>query len=758
MPNVRFRLKACVRAGWNSGLCTGAPSMRLLLALIWSLALCGEALSQPGPLRDPGFDQPLDAGSAAWRGNATTQLWLDRENPESGEASLRVSVVPNGSQGFASVSQTIPAGPFEGRVIRFRAAARVLPGSEGVGLWLRVDRPEGGASFFDNMRDRPIRDSSWRYYDILAPVAVGSERILVGLLAQSGTAWIDTASIEDLGPIGAGDVGPAPLTSRGVENLEAFALLYGYVRWFHPTAEGVDWNGVALAGVDRIEGAADPADLAARLTDFFAPLAPTLQVSSEGVPRVPEMRADQSLIRWSHRGVEMRSGPLYRSELMRADAYEDITGDLPGGVSFRLPLTVPQPRGGWHLAHFDLSRPGSYRPSGDDRTTRLAAVIVAWSVLQNFYPYFDIVGDHWREALPSALAGAAAGPSGTELLSTLERLTVPLVDGHALIGPQDRAGGLPFQWDWIEERLVITQDVEGLGVSAGDVVVAIDGEATETAVAAEAALISGSPQWRLHRALERLRTGPVGSTVTLEVASVGTGSRSITVPLTTRGPADNLREPRPPVVSDLGNGVIYIDLTRVSENDLANADLTGVRAAVFDLRGYPGRVRASWLAQLVDQDISTAPLLIEIATRPDRAEEGRSTENLAWWIRPAQPYFSGPSVFLTDARAISYAETLLGMVEAYDVGKIIGSSTAGANGDVNTVLLPGGYSLRWTGLEVPRHDGRPLQGIGIPPDVAVRRTIDGVRRHRDEVLHAALGVLTQALEENAGDPAAVGGR
>lgn len=720
--------------------------MRLLLVLIWSLALCGAAVSQSDLLRDPDFDLAPDAAGAVWRGNPNAELWLDDQNPQSGETSLRVSAVEETDQGFAAISQSIPAGSFEGRVVRFRAAVRVQPGSDGAGLALLVDRQAGGVSFFDDMRDRPISDTDWRFYDIVAPVEAGSQRIIVGLQVRSGAAWIDTASIEDLGPIGAGDAGPAPLTTRSQENLEAFARLYGYVRWFHPAPEDVDWNAVALAGVDRIEAAADAAELSARLVELFAPLAPTLQVSSEGLP-APVVETAQGLVRWRHFGVGMRPRSVYRSELIDAETYEDVAGDLPGGVAFRLPLTAQRPGSGWSPSHFDLQRPFIYRPSGQDRTTRLAAVVVAWSAMQNFYPYFDVVGDRWGDALAPALAEAAIVRSEAEFVNVLERLTVPLVDGHVVINPQDRRGALPFQWDWVEGQLVIVQDVESLGLSAGDLVLRINGQASRDAIDLESSLISGSPQWRLYIALERLRSGPVGTTVALEVANPQGGARSLDVSLMARGPGDELREPRPPTVSDLGDEILYIDLTRASMDDLNDVDFSRASAAIFDMRGYPGGIQATFLSHLIDREISTAPFEVEIAIRPDRDPTGRTIYDGAWAISPAQPRFSGRTVFLTDARAISHAESILGMVEAYDIGVIFGSATAGANGNVNTVALPGGYSLRWTGMEVSRHDRQPLHGVGIPPDIRVERTIEGIRRHEDEVLDAALTWLRQ-------DPAA----
>jgi C-terminal processing protease CtpA/Prc len=65
-------------------------------------------------------------------------------------------------------------------------------------------------------------------------------------------------------------------------------------------------------------------------------------------------------------------------------------------------------------------------------------------------------------------------------------------------------------------------------------------------------------------------------------------------------------------------------------------------------------------------------------------------------VQPEKPYFSARRVFLTDGRAISYAETVMGIVERYKLGAIVGGPTAGTNGNVNPFRLPGGYRVSWT--------------------------------------------------------------
>jgi C-terminal processing protease CtpA/Prc len=113
----------------------------------------------------------------------------------------------------------------------------------------------------------------------------------------------------------------------------------------------------------------------------------------------------------------------------------------------------------------------------------------------------------------------------------------------------------------------------------------------------------------------------------------------------------------------------------------------------------------------------------------------------AWPVPPAAPRFRAKVAFLADARAISYAETYLGMVEQYHLGEIVGSTTAGTNGNVNPFVLPGGYRVTWTGMKVLKRDGSQHHGIGIHPTIPAERTRAGVAAGRDEVLEAGIAAV-----------------
>jgi hypothetical protein len=70
-------------------------------------------------------------------------------------------------------------------------------------LWLRVDRPNQHIGFFDNMEDRPIRESEWRQYSVEGQVAADAARIAFGAMAAgAATADFDSVALETHGADG----------------------------------------------------------------------------------------------------------------------------------------------------------------------------------------------------------------------------------------------------------------------------------------------------------------------------------------------------------------------------------------------------------------------------------------------------------------------------------------------------------------------------------------------------------------------------
>ena len=99
---------------------------------------------------------------------------------------------------------------------------------------------------------------------------------------------------------------------------------------------------------------------------------------------------------------------------------------------------------------------------------------------------------------------------------------------------------------------------------------------------------------------------------------------------------------------------------------------------------------------------------------------------------------------LINEYTVSQAEHTGLFLEAANGTVFIGSGTTGANGDVTSLVLPGGVTVRFTGQAVRHADGRQLQRVGLVPHVKIRPTIDGLRNGKDEVLETAVKYLEKS--------------
>jgi C-terminal processing protease CtpA/Prc len=293
----------------------------------------------------------------------------------------------------------------------------------------------------------------------------------------------------------------------------------------------------------------------------------------------------------------------------------------------------------------------------------------------------------------------------------------------------------------IEGQIVVTATADK-AVVRGDVIVSVGGRPATEQMAADKALVSGSPQWRLVRACQQFDAGPVGSTVALRLRRGG-ADLDVTV---ARGDPMSEQFARPSI-DRLDDGIYYIDLSRASMTDLdAVMDrLATAPGVVFDVRGYPSSNHKVLSHLLTRPDDSKAWLAVPHVIRPDHTSTSMPTWETSGWELPVlQPHIGGRVAFLTGPGAVSYAESVMGLVEHYHLGAIVGAATAGTNGNKAEITEPTGCRTTFTGMRVTKHDGARQHLIGIQPTIPASRTIAGVIAGRDEVLEKALAYVRGA--------------
>jgi C-terminal processing protease CtpA/Prc len=103
-----------------------------------------------------------------------------------------------------------------------------------------------------------------------------------------------------------------------------------------------------------------------------------------------------------------------------------------------------------------------------------------------------------------------------------------------------------------------------------------------------------------------------------------------------------------------------------------------------------------------------------------------------------QSQYSGKVIILVDEVSLSQAEYTAMAFRAAPNAKVIGSTTAGADGNVSAIPLPGNLRSMISGIGVFYPDKKPTQRVGILQDIEVKPTIAGIRDGRDELIEEAI--------------------
>lgn len=550
------------------------------------------------------------------------------------------------------------------------------------------------------------------------------------------------------GPV-AGDEAAATLSDTDITNLRRFTRVYTVARWFHPSdaALAADWDALAVEAVPQVIAARSDAELSSLLKDMFGPIVEGFEVSTQPFAPITSVEDDNIRWRWVHSGFEgsVRTGySRYRTNFRSLGPGPFFEEAISPGLWVRFPIRATK-SGEETPAMVKREqfpgKPEGWVPAGFDRSTRIAATIVGWDVLDQFYPYWDEVGVDWDARFADQLQRAATAQDDSAFRDALNQMMHELRDGHArVVYTSPRRSIMPVVFNRIGDAIVIGWAGEGIDLPPGSQVITIDGESVEERLARSMDSFSGSSHFRELRALDDLAYGPADSIATLTITSPAGENRTVTIPRVPLSLETYPRMPRPDAISDVGAGLLYVDLTHADDAQLvAAADrLAAARGIVCDLRGRPAGTFFI-LSHLTDQTIRSARFDIPVRQLPDQV--GVHYSETGWWLAPQSPRLTDNVVFLTGASAASYPESIIGTVKANGLGTIVGSATAGANGNVAVMDLPGGYRLFFTGMKVTNRDGSAHHNIGVLPDVAVQPTLDGVRAGRDEVLAAGVEIV-----------------
>jgi hypothetical protein len=563
--------------------------------------------------------------------------------------------------------------------------------------------------------------------------------------------------------------------TRKIENLESFAKVYGYVRWFYPGDEAakINWSKFAVYGVMKIENARSQKELKDELLKLFKPIAPALQIEDALQASKFDLKSIVPLdtsgfrpISWVHYGVYLgEKSNIYQSKRINRQTPSpqlnnyygkevDLTshsakiGDyITKNIGSNLVCTMPLVLYGTSKQTYPVPDTSSTQKLNEElqhipdsylntklSVVKLANIIITWNVLEHFYPYFDIVHVEWMKELSQTLKDVLEVKTESDYFRILCQMIAKLEDGHGVVycNNIDR-WGLPVSFAWVENHVVILAS-NSPQLKLGDIIESIDGKNAVDELSLQESLISGSPQLKRYRALNMF--GSNFSQTIAEILLIRDGKK-INISAD-RGIKCNLFFNALTKVNsetlDYGYGIFY-EKSRPSDLEKELDNLVKARGIII-----PSSFDVSQIIPHLIKEVLMSPIWnVPITTYPDREKVVFDTDQ--WGIEPKKPFISAKVVFIEEPFIVSSGETYLSFIDYYKLGKLVGDTSAGTNGNVNFIPLMGGYSIMWTGMKVLKQDGSQHHLIGYRPDFPIKRTIHAIKENRNEYLDKALELL-----------------
>ena len=110
-------------------------------------------------------------------------------------------------------------------------------------------------------------------------------------------------------------------------------------------------------------------------------------------------------------------------------------------------------------------------------------------------------------------------------------------------------------------------------------------------------------------------------------------------------------------------------------------------------------------------------------------------------MRDAHPILTVPLVVLIDEGTASMGEVFAAAIQEHHVGRLVGTTTAGAVAASVFIPLSDGSALQLSVEQVYSGGGALLDRVGVHPDDDVELDLDALRQGRDAQLERALDYL-----------------
>lgn len=405
-----------------------------------------------------------------------------------------------------------------------------------------------------------------------------------------------------------------------------------------------------------------------------------------------------------------------------------------------------------------LSMPIDYT----NEANRLTTMFYYWNVINYLFPYRNIMDQAWDSTLYQFIPLIREATSVVDFHKTFLKLVTRINDTHGYTSSSVLTtsfwGGsnMPFiYFTRVDSLCVVTKVQNTPGVSPGDILTHLKGIPIQEIEDSLAFYIPASTPAALYRDMYyKMLQGE--SMTTLSCTFLDSNDNTYTAAAARLLSLSNWRSWKNYTgstssyfITSCGYGYVNMGILEPTEvSEMYNA-LKDAPTIIFDIRNYP--YGTLWdigpllfpgpiiSAMYYDPALTKLPSPYNYYYLPGWYYQWDDYYNLGMWSNPNA--YSGNVYILVNQETQSLAEYTCQYFSFHPNSKVIGTQTAGADGNVSYLNLPGGITTDFTSMGWYYADGYQQQRNGVKIDTVVSPTVAGIRQGTDEILEAALDCL-----------------
>ena len=194
------------------------------------------------------------------------------------------------------------------------------------------------------------------------------------------------------------------------------------------------------------------------------------------------------------------------------------------------------------------------------------------------------------------------------------------------------------------------------------------------------------------------------------------------------------------IKKEIADDIIYINLDYIFDENFDNNfnNINKYRNLIIDLRCYP---RENVFFSLTNFILSEKKDFF-IASYSDITKPGTIRLHKGYKIGKKEgKHYNGNVFVLVNEHTQSMAEFLVMALQTSTNVTVIGSQTAGSDGNITKFHFPGKIRAVFSGIGVYYPDTTQTQRKGIKLDFEVNQTISGIQSNKDEILDFAINLI-----------------